>query len=97
MGTGYVTRINLDADGVHRVTLMASTDLNGKALPKFDGSTWDPWAQRLLFTADLGNKGGVWQATFDVPSKVQDISGALGQGGYEATGDTNANTEAGAQ
>src|SRR5262252_2464825 len=27
--TGYITRINLDADGPHRVTLMASTDVSG--------------------------------------------------------------------
>jgi hypothetical protein len=81
--TGYITRINLDADGTHRVTLLASTDGNGKALPNFDGSTWNPFANRLLFTAELGNNGGVWQATLDVPSKVEDVSGALGRGGYE--------------
>ncbi|MGI8681567.1 MAG: alkaline phosphatase PhoX [Mycobacteriales bacterium] len=84
-GTGYITRINLDANEAHRVTLLASTDLNGKALPTFDGSTYDPFAKRLLFTAEHGNsdEGGVWQATLDVPSKVRDISGALGRGGYE--------------
>jgi hypothetical protein len=49
----------------------------------FDGSTWYPWAQRLLFTAENGNAGGVWQATLDVPSRVEDISGVLGRGGYE--------------
>jgi hypothetical protein len=80
---GYITRINLDADVAHRVTLMATTDVNGKPLPDFDGSTWYPWARRLLFTAELGNLGGVWQATLDVPSKVEDISGALGRAGYE--------------
>jgi len=80
---GYITRINLDADVAHRVTLMATTDVDGKPLPTFDGSTWYPWAHRLLFTAELGNIGGVWQATLDVPSKVEDISGAFGRGGYE--------------
>src|SRR5262245_26671443 len=80
---GYITRINLDADVDHRVTLMATKDVNGKPLPTFDGSTWYPWAGRLLFTAELGNLGGVWQATLDVPSQVEDISGALGRGGYE--------------
>jgi hypothetical protein len=49
----------------------------------FDGSTWYPWAQRLLFTFEGGNAGGVWQATLDVPSNVEDISGVLGRGGYE--------------
>ena len=82
-GQGYITRINLDADVAHRVTLMATKDINGKSLPVFDGSTWYPWAGRLLFTAELGNSGGVWQATFDVPSAVEDISGVTGRGGYE--------------
>jgi uncharacterized protein DUF839 len=80
---GYITRVNLDADVAHRVTLMATTDVNGAPLPVFDGSTWYPWAQRLLFTAENGNAGGVWQATLDVPSRVEDVSGALGRGGYE--------------
>src|SRR5262245_23074631 len=80
---GYITRINLDADGAHRVTLLASTDVHGKSLPVFDGSTWNPWAQPLLFTAELGSQGGVWQATLDFPSTVEDISGVLGRGGYE--------------
>ena len=79
----YITRINLDADVAHRVTLLATTDVNGVPLPPFDGSTWYPWAQRLLFTAENGNAGGVWQATLDVPSRVEDISGVLGRGGYE--------------
>jgi hypothetical protein len=80
---GYITRINLDADGSHRLTLLASTDVDGNSLPVFDGSTWDPWAQRLLLTAENGSSGGVWQATVDYPSTVEDISGALGRGGYE--------------
>src|SRR5262249_15624271 len=72
-----------DADGAHRITLMATTDVNGANLPVFDGSTWDPWAQRLLFTAERGNVGGVWSATLDFPSSVTDISGSVGRGGYE--------------
>jgi hypothetical protein len=82
-GKGYLTRINLDADGAHRVTLLATTDKNGQSLPTIDGSTWDPWAQRLLFAAELGNNGGVWQATPDYPSAVEDISGIFGRAGYE--------------
>jgi len=39
---GYITRVNLDADVAHRVTLLATTDSNGTNLPTFDGSTWDP-------------------------------------------------------
>ena len=80
---GYITRINLDADRDHRITLLADKDINGAALPAFDGSTWYPWSQRLLFTAELGVNGGVWQATADFPALVEDISGALGRGGYE--------------
>jgi len=81
--TGYVTRVNLDADDAHRVTLFASQDRNGAPLPLIDGSTWDPWAQRLLFTSENGANGGVWQATLDFPPVVEDISGVLGRAGYE--------------
>jgi hypothetical protein len=81
---GYITRINLDADQAHRVTLLATTETGGKALPDFDGSTWDPFARRLLFTAEAsGTTGGVWAATLGYPSQVVDVSGALGRGGYE--------------
>src|SRR5690242_13061732 len=80
---GYVTRINLEADGAHRVTLMADKDIHGNPLPVFDGSTWYPWGQVLLFTAEKGKNGGVWQATANYPSAVEDISGSLGRGGYE--------------
>ena len=82
-GKGYITRINLDADVGHRVTLMANRDVLGNPLPVFDGSTWYPWAHRLLFTKESGNAGGVWQATLDVPSIVEDVSGVFGRGGYE--------------
>jgi len=80
---GYFTRVNLDADSLHRVTLMAATDVTGAPLPTFDGSTWNPFARRLLLTAEAGSAGGVWQATLDVPSQVQDLAGSMGRGGYE--------------
>jgi hypothetical protein len=80
---GTITRINLDGDAAHRVTVMAVADVNGTPLPPIDGSTWDPWADRLLFTSEAGPQGGVWQATLDVPSAVEDISGAFGRAGYE--------------
>jgi hypothetical protein len=89
---GTITRINLDGDAAHRVTVMAVADVDGLPLPPFDGSTWNPFANRLLFTAELGSLGGVWQATLDVPSSVEDISGALGRAGYElVTNDANGN------
>ncbi len=83
LGIGYVTRINLDADDAHRITLWATEDSNGNPLPPIDGSTWDPWAQRLLFTEENGANGGVWQSTLDFPPLVEEISGILGRGGYE--------------
>lgn len=80
---GSLTRINLDANKAHRVTLMADTDVDGKALPLIDGSAWDPFAKVLLLTSETGANGGVWQATTDFPSKVTDISGVTGRASYE--------------
>ncbi|MEQ1947266.1 MAG: phosphatase [Bryobacteraceae bacterium] len=81
--SGYLTRINLDADSTHRVTLMANKDINGAEMPTFDGITWYPFSQQLLLTSEDAVNGGVWQATLDVPSKVKGLSGILGNGGYE--------------
>src|SRR5262249_20662856 len=81
--TGYVTRVNLDADPAHRVTLLHTSTTDGTALPDFDGSTWDPWAHKLLFTAELGANGGVWQAGSDLGSPMEDISAATGRAGFE--------------
>ena len=80
---GYVTRVNLDADARHRVTLFASEDSLGHPLPVIDGSTWDPWAERLLFTSEEGADGAVLQSTLDFPPVVEDLNGILGRGGYE--------------
>jgi hypothetical protein len=79
---GYITRINLDADAAHRVTVLATTDTTGNPIADIDGSTWDPWAQRLLFTTE-NSAAPTYSATPDYPSTVTDISGALGRGGYE--------------
>ena len=48
---GVITRINLDADEAHRATLLATTPA------AIDGSTWDPFAQRLLFTDGERQRG----------------------------------------
>jgi hypothetical protein len=80
---GYITRINLDADQTHRITLLATQDIHGATLPNFDGSTWYPFSQRLLLTTENLNASGVYQATLDVPSKVEDLAGIMGQAGYE--------------
>jgi hypothetical protein len=79
---GYITRINLDADIAHRVTLLATHDVDGIPLENIDGSTWDPFAQRLLFTTESAG-APTYAATATFPSQVEDVSGALGRGGYE--------------
>jgi hypothetical protein len=85
-GAADLTRINLDADAEHRVTLLATTDVNGNPLATIDGSTWDPWAERLLLTTE--NTGApTYAATVGFPSAVTDVSGALGRGGYEGIQD----------
>jgi hypothetical protein len=81
-GASDITRINLDADAAHRVTLLATKDSQGNPIAPIDGSTWDPWAQRLLFTTENGG-APTYSATPGFPSRVVDISGALGRGGYE--------------
>jgi hypothetical protein len=86
---GYITRINLDADAQHRVTLLATHDSNGAPLATIDGSTWDPWAKRLLFTTE-NQDAPMYSATPGYPSVVTDVSGALGRGGYEGIQDDSA-------
>lgn len=80
---GVLTRINLDANVAHRVTVMADTDVDGKPLPLIDGSAWDPFAKVLLLTSEDPKTGGVWAATVDYPSKVVDISKFTGRAAYE--------------
>jgi hypothetical protein len=84
-GAGYITRINLDADAAHRVTVLATVDTDGNAVPTIDGSTWYPWSQQLLFTqeGDGSTSGGIWQATPNYPSTVVNLQGVIGRGGYE--------------
>jgi len=78
-----LTRINLDADGAHKVTVMASADKTGAPLPTIDGSTWNPFSQRLLLTSENGAAGGVFQATLGFPSVVEQLAGSFGHAGYE--------------
>jgi hypothetical protein len=82
LGKGYITRINLDADYAHRVTLLATTDTDNKPLPPLDGSTWYPWSHRLLFSFESASAGGVWQATPGFPSIVDHLA-AFGHAAYE--------------
>ena len=79
---GYITRINLDADAKHRVTLLATQDSSGAALQTIDGVGWDAWAERLIFTTESAS-APTYAATPNYPATVTDVSGALGRGGYE--------------
>jgi hypothetical protein len=68
------------------VTLMTSKDQSGADLPAFDGSTWDPFAKRLLFTAESNAPGGgVWQTTLDPGTPAVDLRGVIGSSAYEAS------------
>jgi hypothetical protein len=68
------------------VTVLATQDSNGNPIADIDGTTWDPFAQRLLFTTE--NAGApTYSATPGYPSHVVDVSGALGRGGYEGIQD----------
>jgi hypothetical protein len=88
-GHGYLTRVNLDADQAHRITLMASTFVDGTTLPDWDGSTWNPFAKRLLLTAEGTAKAGMAQATLDHPAKVVDLASVVGRAGYEGVQNDN--------
>ena len=85
-GAGYITRINLDADAAHRVTVLATQDAFGNQITTIDGSTWDPFAERLLFTTE-NPAAPIYSATPGYPSQVLDVSGAIGRGGYEGIQD----------
>ena len=86
---GFISRINLDADAAHRVTVLATADSTGAPIADIDGSTWDPWAKRLLLTTESAG-APTYSATPGYPSTVTDISGALGRGGYEGIQDDSA-------
>jgi len=88
-GASYLTRVNLDADAAHRVTVLATEDTTGASIAPIDGSTWDPWAHRLLLTTEDAG-APTYSATPSYPSTVTDISGALGRGGYEGIQDDSA-------
>jgi hypothetical protein len=71
------------------VTVLATADSLSAPLTTVDGSTWDPWAQRLLFTTENAS-APTYAATPGYPSTVADVSGALGRGGYEGIQDDSA-------
>ena len=65
------------------MTLLATKQADGTSIPTIDGSTWDPWAQRLLFTTESGSNASVMQATPDINATVEDVTAVTGRGGYE--------------
>ena len=85
---GYLTRINLDADGAHRVTLLADTLADGSLVPNIDGSTWNPFTGKLLFTGEEAATSGVLEgtvleATANYPSTVTKLDTVIGIAGWE--------------
>jgi Bacterial protein of unknown function (DUF839) len=83
---GYVTRINLDADEAHRVTLFASHDTAGQPLPNFDGSTYDPFTRSLVLTTEDRSISGAYEVGlgFDgTTAPAHDLAGSLGHAAYE--------------
>jgi hypothetical protein len=86
----YFTRINLDVtDPEHRITLLSTATGNNDetGLSSIDGSTYDPFNGKLLFSGEGGSNGSIlqtnlrWSGT-DAPT-IQSLNGAFGRGGYE--------------
>jgi hypothetical protein len=84
--SGYITRVNLDVPltDAHRVTLYAATDKDQNPLPLLDGSTYDPFANKLIFSNE-DFPGGLWQASLadTWPPVVENLFAAMGNGGFE--------------
>jgi hypothetical protein len=86
---GYVTRVNLDADPAHRVTILSTRDQSA-VLPNFDGITYNPFAGKLLLTAEAGcaSNAGVWMGELSYAANAAsttfvNASGIFGRAGYE--------------
>jgi len=84
----YVTRINLDVkDPTHRVTLLTPGNGSTTGFNDLDGSTWDPFAQTMIYTQEDGSDGGAisqspfWNST--TPPAVTSLDGSFGKGGFE--------------
>ena len=91
-GFSHITRINLDvSDPAHRVTLLTPIDpITGKTgFNKIDGSTFNPFTQKLLFTEEPGDKltgngsGRVIEVSLNWPAGIQTLEAFLGLGGFE--------------
>src|SRR5262245_23934538 len=100
-GKAFVTRINLDVDrgDPHRITLLTPVDASGNTgFSSIDGSTWNPFTERLLFTEERGgsasldasgkvvstaSSGRVLEVTPDWPPVIRTLECILGKGGFE--------------
>jgi hypothetical protein len=99
----YITRINLDvprADS-HRITLLTPAGADGltTGFGSIDGSTWNPFTERLLFTEERGgtpslddqtgqvvstpSAGRVIEVTPDWPPAIRTLECIIGKGGWE--------------
>ncbi|HWH92835.1 MAG TPA: hypothetical protein VNT03_03155 [Baekduia sp.] len=89
----YLTRVNLDVtDPAHRITLLSApggnNPLDQTGLSSIDGSTYDPFNGKLLFSSEAGSNGRIvatplkWGASTDIPA-LQTLDGSMGRGGYE--------------
>jgi hypothetical protein len=84
----YVTRINLDVkDPAHRITLLTPGDGATTGFNSFDGSAWDPFAGKLIYTQEAGTNGGVIEQspfwTSSTPPPTTTLYGSIGRGGFE--------------
>ncbi|HET6266243.1 MAG TPA: alkaline phosphatase PhoX, partial [Acidobacteriota bacterium] len=81
----YITRINLDiTDKAHRITLLTPLGSDGQThMTSLDGSCWNPFTQKLLFTQEAGSNGGVVEIGANFPSKLKFLYGIMGHGGFE--------------
>src|SRR5262245_25327401 len=61
---------------------MATQDSHGNPINTIDGSTWDPWAQKLIYTTENNNAPTYTQGP-NLGDTATDVSGSLGRGGYE--------------
>jgi hypothetical protein len=56
---------------------------DGSPVQTIDGSTWDPFAHKLIFTTESSSVVSAMQASVDFPSVVEPLTGSLGLAGYE--------------
>jgi len=77
----YITRVNLDVPrgDQHRISLLTPVNpaTNQTGFGSIDGSTFDPFTTKLLFTQEAGANGGV------IEGAQSTLDAFLGKAGYE--------------